>query len=51
MFSSGKTGVKRRAQKLREVGCEYFKLLKTKRRQLYLKTRSVPRSKHFPPRL
>jgi len=25
--------------------------LKTKRRQLYLKTQSVPRSKHFSPRL
>ena len=27
-----------------------FKLLRTKRRQLYIKTQSVPRSKHFPPR-
>ena len=28
-----------------------FNLLKTKRRLLYLKTQSVPCSKHFPPRL
>jgi hypothetical protein len=28
-----------------------FNLLKTKRRLLYLKTQSVPRSKHFPSRL
>ena len=27
------------------------KLLKTKRRLLYLKTQFLPRSKHFPPRL
>ena len=28
---------------------EQFNLLNTKRRPLYLKTKSVPRSKHFPP--
>jgi len=29
----------------------YFKLLKTKRRLLYLKTQSIPCSKHFSSRL
>ena len=28
-----------------------FKLLKTKRNLLYIRNQSVPRSKHFPPRL
>jgi len=28
-----------------------FNLLKTKRNLLYIRNQSVPRSKHFPPRL
>jgi len=28
-----------------------FKLLKTRRNTLYIRNQSVPRSKHFPPRL
>ena len=35
----------------RENEWEFFNLLNTKRRLLYLKTQSVPRSKHFPTRL
>ena len=30
---------------------QYLNLLKTKRNLLYIRNQSVPRSKHFPPRL
>ena len=33
------------------IMCSFFNLLKTERNLLYIRNQSVPRSKHFPPRL